>query len=479
MHGTAAQRLLYLVAAVAQGGSAILVQPFAIRILDPDQWGQVSLMLSLCAVSLVAVTAGFPTIIGSIFFDPHDGRSKARALNGFGMLTSVATATLAAIAYVAISAASGAFDVSALILVALATIALQAVCQTALAFLRSSQRAVAYVLVLVLATALGHVAGLLAITLVEATAIAYLTAYASCALLAALLAVVLSKPAPPFRYPTVLKQAILLALPALPHSIAFIALQQGEALLINAFQGPGPTGRYNAVMPFALGAIAIAIAFSNVWQVTLLSLRGRDAEGHGAATQREAYFMAFLLTLAGTSAAIIGTYILVDGPDAQLFALAKVLPFVAYGYIVFTVAQTQLFAVQRTRSLAVITPLVAGTALAIAVYPASAGALFLIGAIKVLAFLILGLLYVWVARRIQPSLIALRPLFGWMGLSVLVTLVSLLLPNDPITGTTTLVVGLLGAAALGLWFLRRRRTANAETLGRTIDQASAHQPPND
>ncbi|MCM3656527.1 hypothetical protein M3147_04605 [Agromyces mediolanus] len=479
VHGTTGQRLLYLIAAVAQGGSAVLVQPFAIRILDPEQWGQVSLMLSLCAVSLVAVTAGFPTIIGSIYFDPENGRAKARSLNAFGMLTSLGTATLAGVVYTTIALSTGAFDVSTLLLIALATIALQAVCQTALAFLRSSQRAVAYVIVLVLATALGHVAGLLAIVLFEATAVVYLAAYASCALVAALIAVALSKPSPPFRYPAALKHAVLLALPALPHSVAFIALQQGEALLINAFQGPGPTGRYNAVMPFALGAIAIAIALSNVWQVTLLSLRGRDEEGHGAATQREAYFMAFLLTLAGTGSAVIGTYILVNGPDAELFALAKVLPFVVYGYIAFTVAQTQLFAVHRTRSLAVITPLVAAIALGIAIYPASIGALFPIGVIKVLAFLVLGLLYVWVARRVQRDLIALKPLFGWMGLAAAATCISLMLPNDPLTGTVTLVVSLMVAAALGYWFLRRRRSAKPEAPGRTIDRISPDLPPND
>lgn len=472
--GTASQRVHYLVAAVLQGASAIVVQPFAIRILDPEQWGQVSLMLSICAVSLVAVTAGFPTIIGSVFFDPHDGRAKARSLSGFGMLTSIASATLAAVLYVVIGLATGLFDVSALVVVTIVTIAMQAVCQTALAFLRSSQRSVAYVVVLVLATAIGHVAGLGAIIVFEPTALWYLGAYAACATLAAILATVLVRPAGPFAYRSALRHAIGLALPALPHSIAFIALQQGEALLIYAFQGPELTGRYNAVMPFALGGIAIAIAFSNVWQVSLLSLRGRDPDGHGATTQREAYFMAFLITLAGTSVATIGTYILVDGPDAELFALAKLLPFVVYGYIVFTIASTQLFAVHRTKSLAVITPTVAAVALAVALAPASSGDLFMIGLVKVLAFLALGLCYVVVARRLGPGLIAVRPLFGWLVPAVLVTGISLLVPTDPVSGIVSMVVGLAAAGALGLWFIRRRSASSDSTTPRIESGTPPH-----
>ncbi|MCD1571735.1 oligosaccharide flippase family protein [Agromyces mediolanus] len=455
------QRLLYLVAAIAQGASSVLVQPFAIRILDPEQWGQVSLMLSLIAVSLVAITAGFPTTLGAFYFDAEDGKSKARSLNGFGSLLSLLLAGAAMIVYSVIAAANGWTDLAPLILVSIAIVGMHGICQNAVAYLRSDQRPGAYVLVIVLATSLGHGAGLLAILVVAPTAIAYLTAFAGCVLAAAVLSMLLSRPTAPFRFPSTLRSAVAIALPVLPHSVAFIALQQGEALLINAFQGPVLVGRYNAVMPFALGAIAIALALSNVWQTVLLSLRGDDPDGQGRRIQNEAFLVGFLLATAGSGVATLATYVLVDRPDAELFALAHLLPIVGYGFVVFIIASTQLFAVRRTRIMSVITPVVAVLAIIVASIPASTGNLLLVGVVKIVSFLLLGLWYTWAANRVRPRMVAVRPMLLWMAAAVTVPTALSLFPTTPGYGVLTAAIAFVIVGATAFWYLRRQRRSHA------------------
>jgi O-antigen/teichoic acid export membrane protein len=451
-------RLLYLGAAAAQGIGAIAVQPFAIRLLDPQQWGQVSFSLSFISIGLIALSAGLPMVLSTMYFEPDRGPDKARSLNGFGVGLSIVGASLAALIFAIVASATGALgDVSAY-LISIGIIGLHGITQMSLAYLRSEHRALAFVVITIVATVLGHVAGLAAIIAIAPTATVYMGSFAICVVLASAVGVLLSKPGAPLKYRETVKSAVRTSLPVLPHSIALVLMLQGESILIALQRGEELVGRYNAVMPLALGPLAVIMALSNVWQTTIFSHRGVDSTGQVARVQREAVFIGLMLTLGGSGVAVFATHVLVNNPEPVLLVLARILPLLGYGYVVFLISTSQLFAIGKTRLLAVVTPAVAVLGLGLAFFPAGSGNLLAVGVIKVLAYLLLGVLYALVVRRYDRNLINLPLMLKGMAGAVAVTVVMLLMPDSVEWG-----IGMAGAtcavgAVAGVLYFRHLRS---------------------
>ncbi len=452
-------RLLYLIAAVAQGIGAVAVQPFAIRMLDPQQWGQVSFSLSFISIGLIALSAGLPMVLSTLYFNPDRGPDKARSLNGFGVGFSIVGASLAASIFALVAFANGTIGDVAPYLISTGIIGLHGITQMSLAYLRSEHRALAFVVITVVATVLGHVAGLLAIVFIAPTATVYMGSFALCVLAASVAGLLVSKPGAPFRYRESLKNAIRTSLPVLPHSIALVLMLQGESVLITILRGEELVGRYNAVMPLALGPLAVIMALSNVWQTTIFSHRGVDSTGQVRRVQREAVFVGLMLTFGGSGVAVLATHLLVNDPEPVLLQLARILPLLGYGYVVFLVATSQLFAIGRTRVMAAVTPVIAVLGLSLAFFPAGAGDLLLVGVIKVIAYLLLGVAYAWLVRKHNRTLIDLRLMLLGMAGAVAVTLLMLLIPDSLAWGvgsaTGTCALGLIAGAVL----MRRHRTS--------------------
>lgn len=454
-------RILYLGAAAAQGVGAIAVQPFAIRMLNAQQWGQVSFSLSFIAIGLIAISAGLPMVLSTMYFDPDGGPDKARSLNGFGVLLSVVVACAAALVFAAVAGATGGLGDVTAYLISVGIIGLHGITQMSLAYLRSEHRALAFVIITIVATVAGHVAGLIGIMTIAPTATVYMACFAVCVVAASAAGVLLSKPGAPLKYRKVIRTAVRTSLPVLPHSIALVLMLQGESILITLQRGEELVGRYNAVMPLALGPLAVIMALSNVWQTTIFSHRGVDSTGQVARVQREAVFIGLMLTLGGSGVAVFATHVLVNDPEPVLLLLARLLPLLGYGYVVFLLATSQLFAIGRTGLLAVVTPAVAVLGLGLAFFPAGQGNLLAVGVIKVLAYLLLGLLYAVLVRRQDKTLIDLPLMLKGMAGAVAITLGMLVLPDSMEAGIVvagvTCAVGVLG----GIWYLRTLRRHSA------------------
>lgn len=451
-------RLLYLGAAVAQGIGAIAVQPFAIRLLDPQQWGQVSFSLSFISIGLIALSAGLPMVLSTMYFEPDRGPDRARSLNGFGVGLSIVGASLAALVFALVASATGALgDVSAY-LISIGIIGLHGITQMSLAYLRSEHRALAFVVITIVATVLGHVAGLAAILTIAPTATVYMGSFAVCVVLASAAGVLLSKPGAPLKYRESVKSAVRTSLPVLPHSIALVLMLQGESILIALQRGEELVGRYNAVMPLALGPLAVIMALSNVWQTTIFSHRGVDSTGQVAKVQREAVFVGFMLTLGGSGVAVFATHVLVNDPEPVLLLLARILPLLGYGYVVFLISTSQLFAIGKTRLMAVVTPVIAVVGLGLAFFPAGSGNLLAVGVIKVLAYLLLGVVYAWVVRGYDRSLIDLPLMLKGMAGAVAVTLLMLLVPDTIAWGIGSAIATCAVGLVAGVIYLRRLRS---------------------
>lgn len=451
-------RLLYLVAAVAQGIGAVAVQPFAIRLLDPQQWGQVSFSLSFISIGLIALSAGLPMVLSTMYFDPDRGPDRARSLNGFGVGLSIVGASVAGLLFALVAAATGSLGDSTPYIISIGIIGLHGITQMALAYLRSQHRALAFVVITIVATVLGHVAGLAAILMIAPTATVYMGSFAVCVMLASLAGFALSRPGAPLKYRESIRSAVRTSLPVLPHSIALVLMLQGESILITLLRGEELVGRYNAVMPLALGPLAVIMALSNVWQTTIFSHRGVDTTGQVAKVQREAVFIGLMLTLGGSGVAVFATHVLVNDPEPVLLLLARILPLLGYGYVVFLVSTSQLFAIGKTRLMAVVTPAIALVGLGLAFFPAGSGNLLLVGVIKVVAYLLLGVVYALVVRSYDRELVNLPLMLKGMAGGVGVTLLMLLLPDSVGWGIgSALATSVVGLVA-GIGYLKRLRS---------------------
>ncbi|GAA1049795.1 hypothetical protein GCM10009569_19140 [Arthrobacter russicus] len=425
--------------------------------LDAQQWGQVSFSLSLISIGLIALSAGLPQAISTTYFVADAGPRKARSLAAFGSWFSVLTALAIALAVGLWWFSRGELAANGPYLISILIIGMHGVTQMALAFLRSAHRALAFVVITVIATALGHVTGILAITFVERTANAYMISFAVAVFLASLLGVLAAKPKAPFEYPKVLRSAIAVALPVLPHSLALVLMLQGEAILITMFNGEEMVGRYNAVLPLALGALAVIMALSNVWQTTIFSHRGIDSTGEVKKVQREAAGVGVLLALGGSGAAVLVCFVIFPQASDDLLRLARLLPLLGYGYVMFLMATTQLFAIGRTRMMSVVTPVVAVAALLGAAWPASQGDLFAVGLIQVASYLVLGFVYCILVRRLNPSLVDFWFLLKGLAVAIAVTTVMVLLPLDIGTAIASFcIVALVGLAAIAIYYRRLR-----------------------
>jgi O-antigen/teichoic acid export membrane protein len=448
-------RLLYLVAAVAQGIGAVAVQPFAIRLLDPQQWGQVSVSLSFISIGLIALSAGLPMVLSTMYFDPDRGPDKARSLNGFGVGLSIIGASLATAIFAVIASSNGTLgDVSAY-LISIGIIGFHGITQMSLAYLRSEHRALSFVVITIVATVLGHVAGLAAIVFIAPTATVYMGSFAVCVVVASVSGVLISRPGAPLKYRESVRSAVRASLPVLPHSIALVLMLQGESILIALQRGEELVGRYNAVMPLALGPLAVIMALSNVWQTTIFSHRGVDSTGQVRKVQREAVFIGLMLTLGGSGVAVFATHLLVNDPEPVLLLLARILPLLGYGYVVFLVATSQLFAIGKTRLMAVVTPIIAIVGLGLAFFPAGNGDLLAVGVIKVAAYLLLGVAYTLVARGYDRKLVDLGLMLKGMVGAVGVTVLMLLIPDSLGWGIGSALVTCAVGLVAGIFYLKR------------------------
>lgn len=458
-------RFLYLIAAVAQGAGPLLTQPFVQRILGEGEWGRVAFANSLVSVGLIVTLVGLPLIITRMHFDRHEGPAKSKSLAAFGMLQSAGISVVSAAVAACMLWASGNSWDDVSVVVAMLVIGMHGCTQMCLAVLRAEYRAVVFVVITVLAQTVGHLAGLLMIIVLAPTAAVYMVSFGVMVAAAACLGVLMARPRKPLRYPSVIRDSFKLSLPILPHSVALILMLQGESFLITSLHGPSLYGFYGAMLPLALGPLAVIMALSNVWETALLANRGRANGGEATKIQVEAAAVGTVLTFAASAAAVFAAHILFENPTQEQLQLARILPFLAAGYVVFLIATTQMVAIGKTKLMAVVTPAVACLDFALSIWPALQGDLFGVGLAKVGSFALLGIAHVVLARRYNLNLVRLDAMAWCLLLSAAVTGGMLLLPTDFHTGlvTTGAAVVILAILALSWWLRTKRRLKHEGT----------------
>ncbi|HSN38487.1 MAG TPA: oligosaccharide flippase family protein [Arthrobacter sp.] len=449
--------ILYLIGSLVQGLGLLLIQPFAIRVLDPVQWGLVSTSVVAIQVIVVLISAGLPLAITRLWFDRVNGQSRSRAMYGFLSLTALILGTAAAlvVAWVSMGAQGRVAWPSVM---SMLSIGLLGSVLGAQAVLRAQNRPLAFVALSLVSSVAANLAGLGAILLTSPTATSYLAAYAVAVAAAAALAVFLVRPKAPWRVHTVLRESVGIALPLLPHTGALMLLTQGAVLMLAFLNGATAAGQFGAVLIFALGPLTLLNALNNAWSTRLMEAPAGERSSLLRSVATEALLASAAIGLLASAAASAGSIILTPSPEV-LAPVARILPLVSLGYGLFLVATNLVYILGKTRSMAYTTPLVLVLVAAVATPFALAGHLETVAWIQAAGFTLLGLSY-WLVVKSSNSTSWPVGLFGILLTVHLVAIVVLsAIPPTFVAGAIEIAVVALLVLAAGYVRLKRSRPA--------------------
>ena len=429
--------LMYTAGVVLQGTATLLALPFATRLLGPDQYGLVAVGLSIVQIGTVLAVAGLPLAITRAHFDPGDGPLRARAMVGLVVGVGVVTVLAAA----ALRPVVG--DVVAL---AVAAVGATSLVVGAQAVLRAQGRPVAFVLTSTGATAGAHLVGLLAAA-GPRTATSYLAGYLAGAAATAVVSMLVTPPALPWRVAGAMREGVRIAVPVLPHTGAVLLLNSGEPLLLTRLLGAEEAGRYQVALMLGIAALAVLAGVNNAWAPAIMSAGDRERSAFLARTVPPVMAVAAVCTLGLSLLAPVAVRVLAPpsfGHD-ELARLVQVISLCALAQVPYLAASSLIFNRKRTTPLAFTTPLAAAVFVLAAIPLTGAYGLPGTAWAKVLGFVAMAGLTMLVAARADPVAWGAR---RWL----------------PLAGVAALGVGLLRLAPTsgpGIWV----QAAAAAVLG--------------
>lgn len=385
---------LYLLGAIVQGLAVIAVQPFAIALMDAPQWGRTVVGIGIVQIGGVVLVAALPQAITRAWFDGESGPHRARAISGFLWIAAPVLAIAAVLALAAFPSSDPTF------MLAVASIGAYAPVIGAQSLLRAQGRPVAHFVLTAGCSALAHAAGLAA-TALAPTSLSYLAGFGISSVLTLLLAFRVARPALPWGAAGAVRAALAAGLPLLPHTLALMLLIQGEPFLLKAVAGDAPAGRYGAVLVFAIAVTVLLGALNNSWMTRILSAGPLELPFTVRRVAAETGRASLAIIASAVAASGPGAALLSAG-DTGLAGTAWILPLTGIGFGLYLLGSNLLFLTGREAVLSAITPAVALAAAGAAFFPAAAGNLPGVAAVKAGAFLALGLSCLWLARGSLP-----------------------------------------------------------------------------
>lgn len=458
--------LLYLVGSLLQGLGLLLIQPFAIRVLDGTQWGLVSTAVVTIQVVVVLLSAGLPLAITQRWFATNNGRARSLAMYGFLALGCMIIGLVAA-AVIACLPIAGAGAVPWTMVLALVSIGLLGTVLGCQAVLRAQDRPVVFVLLSIGSSVVANLVGLAAVTVVGPTATNYLMAYTLAVFATALFAFVVVRPKAPWSVNGVVRESGRIALPLLPHTGALMLLTQGPVLLLAATSGVTTAGQYGAVLIFSTGPLTVLNALNNSWSTRIMSAAEGELRSRLRNVLVEAAVSAVAVGMLASAAATLGSIVLSRDPE-MLAPVAQILPLMSLGYAAFLISSNVVYVVHRTAMMAYVTPAALMLAAGAAVVPASKGDLRMVACIHAVSFIVLGLFYWLAIRKVTRGSWPLR-IFALALVAHVVQLgMLLLLPATLTAGFIEVGVAMAVVVGCAVLWLKRRSPLIAETAGKGI-----------
>ena len=351
---------VYTLGTAVQLSAAAVVLPIVTRLLDSAQYGVVALTLSINVVVTTLLGLGIPAAITREFFtEGGRDRDRARALIGsVGLVAALGAALLLATAPLWGELLVGA-DVAALMIGVMIAVP-AAIGGAGASLLLVEERPLAYVAVVLMGSLGAQTLGILAIIVASPEATSYLAGYLLAAVMAALLGLLLSgsiRVRPASR--ALLRRALSIGLPTVPHSLAIFVLALGDRVVIQVVSGSSAVGRYQVA--YALGSLGVALlsALQNAW--VPITFSASDEERWEALAKMTAIVvrLGILAAVGITVVAPIALDVLAPASydPNDLVTVAALVAAGAVPWAFYLPMSQVLFWQRRTRPLAWITPL--------------------------------------------------------------------------------------------------------------------------
>ena len=265
---------VYTVASAIQAASVLLVLPVATRVLGAEEFGVAA--AGLVVTQLLAIVAGLG-LNGSVmleYFDERSGEAAARRLIGTALVAAMVVVALAELTGPLWSGAFAELEYGTELRLATWTALPLAVLASSQALLRSQDRAGAYVVATVIATAGGQALGVTAVLMTSGRAIAYLAGVLAGAVLGASAGLVAGGCGRPHRGDReVLQRSFRFGLALLPHALAMYAVLAVDRLIIEGVLGLEAAGRYQVAYLIGAAGLSLLTALNNAWAPIVLAAR--------------------------------------------------------------------------------------------------------------------------------------------------------------------------------------------------------------
>jgi O-antigen/teichoic acid export membrane protein len=257
---------VYTIAQTAPRIVSFLLLPVFTHVLSPSEYGQLSVALSASAVASIAFALGLDVIIfRNLFQLAGDPNARQRFIGStwtFLLFGPLAMAAVLAVGFAPLLSTSHVLSASRLALSLLGSAFFVSATTVPLAFLRAEERTRDYLIVTGICTLGSTLLTVVFVVFVKGGVtgwlLALLTANALTLLVAARL--IPYKRPRPFDRPMV-KHALKLSLPVLPHFVAMWSLQLVDRLLVAGLLSTASTGLYSLGSNLALPMLSMVIGF--------------------------------------------------------------------------------------------------------------------------------------------------------------------------------------------------------------------------
>lgn len=449
---------LYTLGSVAPILANVLVTPVVTRVLGVGEYGVVAVGLVLVQVGSMVAGLGMAASITRHGIMERSGEAGSRKL----ALQGSALATLLVLAAVATGPLWGEPVLGTPWQAGLAFAALAAAgfatIQNAQSFLRVQDRPLPFVALSTVATLGGPVAGLLLVTLRASDAEDYLFGLLLGYLVAGLAGIVLAlRGGRPHGERGDLRRALRVGLPAVPHLVALLLVQNALVLIANRFFGLDDGGRLQIALLLGSAPAMIVSALNNAWAPVVYRT---DPADRGAALERTSRDVAAVTAALAGGVALLSPFLLRFLAPAT-FVPAELVPAagVAAAGAVISVAYLAnvhlVFASGRSGGLALASPLSLVAGLVVAVLLAGTGSLTAVAFGFPLIYLALAVGTSLLRRRVSETTWREAVLLGPIGAGALACAVGALLPTAGWAWLSTRfgLALLLGVALV--WMVRR------------------------
>lgn len=283
---------IYTIATAVQLGSGLLAIPILTRVLDPTEFGTVTAALVAQAILVNVAAFGIPVAVQRTFFRSGDqGPRAARALIGATLIGAVLVAALAFLTGPIWSQVFDGVPWGGVLQLAVISAIPSAVLLSAQLALQAADRVRGFLLSAAIATAFAQGLGV-ALAAATGDPVGYMAGVTIGFTLGAAVAwtaagVDLHHLRPSVGGRSLVRGALALGLPTIPHGLALYLLSAGDRVVVERIEGLAAAGAY--YVAYAIGGLGIFLvaALNGAWQPIVFGVADSERWGLLAKTAVE------------------------------------------------------------------------------------------------------------------------------------------------------------------------------------------------